>query len=387
MGLFCHGAIAAASVLASVVPAVAKPQSNIGKSRFDHGSQHTVAIPAIVGTKCQKAGALRTSKAVKFQCVKSTNGLRWVKAHKPITPINATTTTTIPSPTDEVAKTVHELLVAAISKDVASTTKIQYLSEDPVNSFGEDAAKLGVEPALKLFAQLGFDLPMTVIVLFAKTEEGVRTKLLSEGCNSGALRSGHSFLSATGAALGGSCSNNRVAVVAGPVSRWGSNQSGIDYQHTLPHEIFHQWQMNTASNCVAWRCGNSDFPKWLYEGTPQFMARVAYWSWNKTQNHADWFDQWQSPRKAMCQSVIIEEMVDPQAPWGRPGGCAYSKGQLAIDLLVARYGGFEALKNLHTTKTTPGLSGFADHFQRVTGRTLSDFYREVNTYFPKRNFP
>ena len=46
------------------------------------------------------------------------------------------------------------------------------------------------------------------------------------------------------------------------------------------------------------------------------------------------------------------------------------------------------LTNLpHTTKTTPGLSGFADHFQRVTGRTLADFYSEVNTYFSKRNLP
>ena len=351
------------------------------------------AAPQIVGTKCVKAGMFRTAKNVKYQCKKSSQGLRWVITLPKGTPTTTstttttTTTTTIPVPTDEVAKTVHELLVAAVAKDVASTTKIQYLSEEPINSSGEDAAKLGVEPALKLFAQLGFDLPMTVIVLFAKTEDGVRTKLFAENCNSAALSSGHLFLSATGAALNGSCSNNRVAVVAGPVSRWGPSQSGIDYQHTLPHEIFHQWQMNTASSCVAWRCGNSDFPKWLWEGTPQFMTRVAYWSWHKNQNHADLFDQWQDNRKAMCQAVTIEEMVDPQAPWGRPGGCAYSKGQLAIDLLVAKYGGFEALKNLHTTKTTLGLSGFAEHFQRVTGRTLADFYSEVNAYFLKRNFP
>jgi hypothetical protein len=352
------------------------------------------AAPQIVGSKCVKAGSFRTAKSVRYQCKKSAQGLRWVKASKPITPINATTTstttTTIPVPTDEVAKTVHELLVAAVAKDVAITTKIQYLSEEPINSSGEDAAKLSVEPALKLFAQLGFDLPMTVIVLFAKTEDGVRNKLFAEGCSSRALSSGHLFLRATGAALNGSCSNNQVAVVAGPVSRWGS-QSGIDFHHTLPHEVFHQWQMNTASSCVTRRCGNSDFPKWLYEGTPQFMTRVGFWSWNKNKDHASWLETWYTAYrpgdKTMCQSVTIEEMVDPQAPWGRPGGCAYSKGQLAIELLVAKYGGFEALKNLHTTKTTPGLSGFAEHFQRVTGRTLADFYSEVNTYFSKRNFP
>ena len=355
-------------------------------------SSSSSAAPQITGTKCVKAGMFRTAKTVRYECKKSAQGLRWVLTSlNRTTTTTTTTTTTIPVPTDEVAKTVHELLVAAVAKDVASTTKIQYLSEEPINSSGEDAAKLGVEPALKLFAQLGFDLPMTVIVLFGKTETGIRTKLTAEGCNSAALSSGYLFLSSTGSALNGSCTNNRVAVVAGPVSLWVRSTDSIDYQHTLPHEIFHQWQINTASSCVTWRCGNKDFPKWLWEGTPQFMTRVAYWSWHKNESHADWLDYWYTAYrpsdKTMCQAVTIEEMVEPQTPWGRPGGCAYSKGQLAIDLIVAKYGGFEALKNLHTTKTTPGLSGFADHFQRVTGRTLADFYSEVNTYFSKRNFP
>ena len=353
------------------------------------------AAPQVVKTKCTKAGTFRTVNNVKYQCKKSNQGLRWTKVGKTIAPINATTTstttTTIRFPTDEVAKTVHELLVDAVSKDVAGTTKIQYLSEEPVNSSGEAAAKLGIDPALKLYAQLGFDLPKIVIVLFAKSESGVRSQLLPEGCNSPALSSGALFLSATGAALDGSCSNNRVAVVAGPVSLWGANQSTIDFQHTLPHEIFHQWQMANTSYCVTRQCGGSDFPKWLFEGTPQFMTRVAFWSWNLRQDHSAWFESWYNTyrpeNKTMCQGVTIEEMVDPQAPFGRPGGCAYSKGQLAIEVLIARYGGFEALKKLHTTKTTPGLSDFADHFQRVTGRALTAFYSEVNAYFPKRNFP
>ena len=350
------------------------------------------AAPQIIGSKCAKAGSIRTAKNVKYQCKNSAKGLRWVMQSPKSMPITTTTTTTIPVPTDEVAKTVHELLVTAVAKDVTSTTKIQYLSEEPVNTNGEHSAKLGVEPALKLFAQLGFDLPMTVIVLFAKTEAGVRTQLLAEGCTDPFLRTDFKYLAATGQAITQGCSNNRVAVIAGPVSRWGMfTQLSIDFQHTLPHEIFHQWQMNTASSCVNWRCGNMDFPKWLYEGTPQFMTRVAFWSWNRSKDHASWLENWYTTyrpsEKTMCQAVTIEEMVDPQAPWGRPGGCAYSKGQLAIELLVAKYGGFDALKNLHTTKTTPGLSGFADHFQRVTGRTLADFYSEVNAYFSKRNFP
>ena len=385
-----------ASVLASIIPATAQMDAKVAVITADRIQQRSEFFSEIVDTKCQKAGAIRTVRSLKFQCMKSAKGLRWAKTVKQLSPTSTTTTTypptttTIPAPTDEVAKAIHELLVSAATKDISSATKIQYMSEEPANSSGETAAKLGVEPALKLYAQLGFDIPMTVIVPFAQTEEGVRSKLLAENCTSSALRSGHLFLAATGAALGGNCGTNRAAVVAGPISRWARNQTSIDFQHTLPHEIFHQWQMNATSSCGGWRCGNADFPKWLFEGTPQFMTRAAYWSWNKNLNHADWLDQWYttySPtQKTMCQGVTIEEMVDPVAPWGRPGGCAYSKGQLAIEVLIAKYGGFEALKNLHTTKTTPGLSGFSAHFQRVTGRALADFYSEVNAYFSQRNF-
>ena len=49
--------------------------------------------PQVVGTKCVKAGSFRTAKTVKYQCKKSAKGLRWVKASKPVTPINTTTTT------------------------------------------------------------------------------------------------------------------------------------------------------------------------------------------------------------------------------------------------------------------------------------------------------
>jgi len=283
------------------------------------------------------------------------------------------------------------LLLAASTKEVVSSTKIEFLSEDLTYRSGEDSAKDGVNPALKIYTQLGFEIPKTVIVLFAKTESGIRTKLLAEGCTATVLRTDFSFLSSTGWALLDSCNNDRVAVVIGPTSTWTRNQVSIDFQHTLPHELFHQWQLNSTLECGSWRCGNRDFPKWLFEGTPQVMARIAFWSWNKNRNYADWLEDWytvyRASEKEMCRGVTIEEMVDPSAPWGRPGGCAYSKGQLAVEVLIANYGGFEALRNLHTTKTTAGLSGFAEHFQRITGRSLNDFYAEVNSYFAVRNFP
>jgi hypothetical protein len=52
------------------------------------------AAPQIVGTKCAKAGAFRTAKNVKYQCKKSSQGLRWTKIGKATTTTSTTTTST-----------------------------------------------------------------------------------------------------------------------------------------------------------------------------------------------------------------------------------------------------------------------------------------------------
>ena len=97
MCIVFQGAIAAASVFASVVPALAQPESNVKNLRPDRGSQQTVTAPEIAGTKCQKVGSFRTAKNVKYQCKKSAQGLRWVITSPKGTPTTTTlakTTTT-----------------------------------------------------------------------------------------------------------------------------------------------------------------------------------------------------------------------------------------------------------------------------------------------------
>ena len=52
------------------------------------------AAPQIVGSKCVKAGTFRTAKSVKYQCKKSSKGLRWVITSPKGTSTTTTTTTT-----------------------------------------------------------------------------------------------------------------------------------------------------------------------------------------------------------------------------------------------------------------------------------------------------
>ena len=52
------------------------------------------AAPQVVGTKCVKVGSFRTAKNVKYQCKKSSKGLRWVITSPKGTSTTTTTTTT-----------------------------------------------------------------------------------------------------------------------------------------------------------------------------------------------------------------------------------------------------------------------------------------------------
>jgi M6 family metalloprotease-like protein len=63
------------------------------------------SAPQVVGTKCAKAGTLRTVKTVRYRCKKSPKGLRWVVKSPKGTSITttSTTTTTIVVPLDSVS--------------------------------------------------------------------------------------------------------------------------------------------------------------------------------------------------------------------------------------------------------------------------------------------
>ena len=351
------------------------------------------AAPQIVGTKCVKAGAFRTAKTVRYQCKKSAKGLRWVTISAKSLPTTTTsstttTTTTIPLPIDEIARKVQQLVIEAMQSEVTTSVKLEYLSEYPSNPLDEISKREGLVKALKLFAQLGFDHSTSVIVMFGQSNDGVRKALLAQGCQGIALSDPNAGV--LGAALDGNCGANRVAVTVNAPSTPTRERSSIDFQHELPHEVFHTWQSASTSSCVSWRCGNSDFPRWLWEGTPQVMTRLAYWSWNKSKTHQQWHDYWYTSQRpdmrSMCIGVPIEEMIVPWTPWPGPGWCAYSKGQLAVEVLIANYGGFDTMKKLHTTKTRAGYTNFPEHFRSVTGRDISEFYAEVNSYFAKRGW-
>jgi len=99
MSVFKKSALAAATIVASIMPAISSigtvkaSASNLGQSQ-----NVPSLVPATAGTKCAKVGAIRTVKSVKFQCQKSAKGLTWVVSSSKVasskTAAAQTTTTT-----------------------------------------------------------------------------------------------------------------------------------------------------------------------------------------------------------------------------------------------------------------------------------------------------
>ena len=99
VSIFYQGAVAAASVVALILPSF--------------GS----LAPEITGTKCAKVGTFRTAKLVKYQCQKSTKGLRWVVASSKST---ATKTTAAPTTTTTLAPLYLDAEITDASKMLAA---------------------------------------------------------------------------------------------------------------------------------------------------------------------------------------------------------------------------------------------------------------------------
>ena len=82
------------------------------------------AAPQIVGSKCVKAGSFRTAKNVRYQCKKSSKGLRWVITS--MKSANPTSTTTTTSSTTTTTSTIPPLpwqrLRAKLLEQVESRT-------------------------------------------------------------------------------------------------------------------------------------------------------------------------------------------------------------------------------------------------------------------------
>ena len=115
MGIFKHSALAAATIVASILPAIGSFETvNAFTGSLSESKNLQSFVPEITGTKCTKVGTFRTAKKVKYQCQKSSKGLRWAMTSSKNTVNTSSTTTTTLAPIylDSEITDVSKLLAA-----------------------------------------------------------------------------------------------------------------------------------------------------------------------------------------------------------------------------------------------------------------------------------
>jgi hypothetical protein len=345
-------------------------------------------------SSCNRLGQIRSQSRPpqQFRCVRVKGRLQWVRLKNVSATTSSTTSTTV-VPTDQIAREIHDVVVLGQSQKRTASSEFVHVVEPTISSSQYvEQAKADAGRAGLFFDALGFSLPRRVIVFYSVTGDWLRYEADSRGCfqrpAAGVDWKTDQF-ALGGYAIPGYCNDGSVVVIAGDPQRWGRIGT-LNFHHVLPHELFHQWQMTNASNCGPWICGNADFPRWFFEGTAQLMTRLVFASWNTSRNVQQWHDYWydveRRDMRSMCEGVGIQMMENVSEPWPGTSWCAYSKGQIAIELLIANYGGLENLRRLLTEKTTTGTSTFPAHFKRITGRDLNEFYEEVDRYLLVRGW-
>lgn len=217
-------------------------------------------------------------------------------------------------------------------------------------------------------SRLGLGLNRPLVVVYPKTAEWMNAEIERQGCSRHTLPLG-------GYAIWQDCGDNSVVTRPDADSEWSAKES-LDSQHGLIHEALHQWQRENTKGR-----GNADYPKWVWEGGAQALSRYIYWlnsSRLQTPDYllSDWYTTYRSDLRTMCLGIKIREMI-PNKPWWDVSNCAYSKGQVAIDVFVEKYG-LEKFLTLFQVPKQGGMGDFPSIFRSITGDELEPFYDLVD---------
>ncbi len=354
------------------------------------------------GSTCKVLNQQTVYQAKTYTCIKSGKKLIWNKGvaiAKPVptqtptptpevtpTPTLTVTPTPTPVPTltpakpvDEVQKVIDEIRNTAMKLEYLNMQTFKFVFQSPTTSLVEEKTKRSLENAIPVFAKLGFSITEG-LVLVGKDDNWLRDELIKNGCNVN-----YTFPQATGFFVPNSCQSGNGAVTSKhwDVLRLSDGLDGLYFNHTIPHEYFHQIQHKLTP------LGNGDFPKWFWEGSPQFFTNQAWVSWNPQKSYVDWHTHWWTdlspnfgPRA--CKNVSISMMSDPSTP-GVEGICAYSKGQLIVEYLVFEYG-LEKYRDLYRFNNSTDWRNFNVVFKAVTNDELSSFYLQAEQFMIRRGW-
>jgi hypothetical protein len=334
----------------------------------------------VPGTSCPSLGITKIDGGKKYFCVLRKDSLLWNKGVNWVAP----TPTPSPTPTpkeavDEVQKVIDEIRNAALSQLYTGTEAFKYVFQNPTSVEIETKTKRSLDKAIPVFSKLGFPITDGLIII-AKDDNWLREELTRNGC-----RADGSFPKATGFYIARSCAAGHGAIVTyhWDVMKFNDGLDGLYFNHTIPHEYFHQIQAKLIGNEYP------QFPKWFSEGSAQFFTNQAWVSWNPQKSYPEWFTHWWTELNPtygpkLCRSVSISMMSDYATP-GAEGVCAYSKGQMVVEYFVYKYG-LSQFRELHRSENYKNGVNFEIVFKTITKEDLKNFYLEADAFMKRRGW-
>jgi len=338
-------------------------------------------ITAGTGCKVNKQKVVYQKKT--FTCMKSGKKLVWSKGvpvQKPTPTPTLTPTPTpkpTPTPTARVKSVLENQLSAAYKSELEREIPFTLVIENPNLSSKNKFLIEEFRKHLKWLAGIGAQITNPLVLIYADTENWMNDEFKRQGC---VFAPGHR-LPLGGFAIFSDCGGKFI--ITRPNADREDPASSIETQNGLIHEAFHQWQNQVMPG------GLSGYPKWFIEGGAHAIARFAYWTQNDQKISPDKFlTEWFTPQhefRRICVGVNVREMI-PNIPYPEKGWvCAYSKGQVAIDLIIEKYG-VESFFALYSTPKTVGTEDFTKVFRKVTGQEIESFYNEVDQEMKKRGW-
>lgn len=329
------------------------------------------AIAAVkAGSACKKLGDTTVDSKFKYTCVKSKNKLVWSKGVVVLPPKPL-------SEHEKVVKQISGLWTQWREKSASSYVPLKLIIEPGFDSSWQEATK----PANILISTLvgnGYKLLPEPISIFGDTKEWLVATGRPIACGRSVpeqpmgIYCGHIQMAYPYFALDIAESEKFEGRKLTP-----TQMETINY--LVAHDVATMFELQAQYGDFAYNGSKNQIPAWIREGFVQLFAALAISDQNSRKlNYFDYITSAklidQFPTKLCTKTLQGFESKDRN--WG--GSCASSQNFYAVELLVARHGGFEALFNFVTLY---GVSdNWTESFSSAFGISREKFYTEWYEY-------
>ena len=280
-------------------------------------------------------------------------------------------------------------------QEIISKTNIDYTSKVPQTVIQIQSgpngnylpfAEKSIKDAQAWFATLGFINPQPKIdYVFGRTVTWLEAKIdeVAPGCRARAKQFTPDWRPVGSAALCGTSSRGGVyshivnSIVPGACCNTPDDAAiGQDLSpypldryawHTFPHETFHNWQQSLGGPNV------SDLPNWMNEGAAQLFT---YMLWAKLEDNESAYLNLDAEEIAWNRSLCLAPLSGFGVNNPAPVGCDYSKGMIAMEYFIYRFGVDGYIRLWSQIKS----SDLNTEFQRNLGTSYDYFKTDLSAY-------